>query len=46
MNFITKALNKLGWVPKTTLEELIIEMLAEDRKGIMKESYIKNNLLN
>ena len=42
----TKAFNKLGWVPKTTLEELIIEMLAEDKREVIKESYIKNNLLN
>ncbi|MDC3047473.1 GDP-mannose 4,6-dehydratase [Prochlorococcus sp. AH-736-A21] len=39
----TKAFKKLGWAPKTTLEELIIEMLAEDKKEVLKESYIKNN---
>ena len=39
----TKAFKKLGWSPKTTLEELIIEMLAEDKKEVIKESYIKNN---
>ena len=42
----TKAFKKLGWTPKTTLEELIIEMIAEDRKESLKESYIKNNLFN
>ena len=42
----TKAFNKLGWVPKTTLEELITEMLAEDKKEFIKETYIKNNLLS
>ena len=33
----TKAFNKLGWKPKTNLEELIIEMVNEDkREALMK----------
>jgi GDPmannose 4,6-dehydratase len=40
----SKAFNKLGWKPKTTLEELIIEMIAEDQKDSQKDSFIKNNL--
>ncbi len=37
----SKAKEKLGWIPKTTLEELIIEMITEDKKEAKKESYLR-----
>jgi len=30
----SKAFNKLGWVPKTSLEEMICEMVKEDKKQV------------
>ncbi len=36
----TKALKKLGWTPKTNLEELIEEMIEKDLKEAEKESIL------
>ncbi len=36
-----KAKNKLGWVPKITIEELIKEMVAFDKEEALKESLLK-----
>jgi len=36
----TKAYKKLKWVPKTTLEELINEMIKQDKKEAMQESLL------
>lgn len=38
----TKAKNELGWEPKTSLEELISEMIQEDIVEARKESLLKN----
>ena len=35
-----KALNKLGWTPSTSLEELIDEMINHDKKLAAKESLL------
>ena len=37
----TKAKEKLGWTPKTTLEELVTEMVAADREQARKEALLK-----
>ncbi len=37
----TKASEKLGWAPKTTLEELITEMINKDKEEALKESILK-----
>jgi GDPmannose 4,6-dehydratase len=37
----TKAREKLGWTPTTTLEELVAEMVAADREEAKKEAYLK-----
>ncbi|QNI65643.1 GDP-mannose 4,6-dehydratase [Synechococcus sp. A15-44] len=37
----TKARDKLGWTPTTTLEELVAEMVAADREEAKKEAYLK-----
>ncbi|QNG27871.1 GDP-mannose 4,6-dehydratase [Synechococcus sp. HK01-R] len=37
----TKAKEKLGWTPTTTLEELVAEMVAADRDGAKKDAYLK-----
>ncbi len=34
----TKALEKLGWTPTTTLEALVAEMVAADRDDAKKET--------
>ena len=34
----TKAKNKLGWEPKISLEEMVSEMIIEDKKIALKES--------
>ena len=36
----TKAKKKLGWEPKTTLEELISEMIENDREESLKETLL------
>ncbi|WP_320675934.1 GDP-mannose 4,6-dehydratase [Prochlorococcus sp. MIT 1300] len=38
----TNAFHKLNWKPKTTLEELISEMIKVDRKDAKKEAYLKS----
>ena len=42
----TKAREKLGWTPSTTLEELVAEMIASDKDKASKESYLKMNGYN
>ncbi len=37
----TKAKQKLGWTPTTTLEELVAEMVATDKEEAKKEAYLK-----
>ena len=37
----TRAKDKLGWTPITTLEELVAEMVAADREDAKKEAYLK-----
>ena len=36
----SKAKDKLGWQPNTTLEELIEEMIEHDREESLKETYL------
>ena len=36
-----KAKDKLGWTPKTTLEELVAEMIASDVEEAKREVYLK-----
>ena len=36
----SKAYNKLGWEPETTLEQLIEEMIVSDKKKALEESFI------
>ncbi len=38
----TKAFNKLGWKPKTSLEDLIEEMITFDSNEAQKEAILKN----
>ena len=42
----SKALEKLGWEPKATLEELIIEMVNLDKEEALKESLLKKEGFN
>ena len=37
----SKAKDKLGWTPTTTLEELVTEMVVADVEEAKKESYLK-----
>lgn len=37
----SKAKDKLGWTPKTTLEELVAEMVATDVEEAKKEAYLR-----
>ena len=39
----SKAHEKLGWKPTTTLEELVAEMVAVDREDAIKESILRSN---
>ena len=41
----SKAKNKLGWEPKSTLEELISEMIDYDHKEALKETLLKDENL-
>tara|TARA_Y100001968_G_scaffold322486_1_gene358638 strand:- start:80 stop:1204 length:1125 start_codon:yes stop_codon:yes gene_type:complete len=41
-----KALKILGWKPKTTLEELVIEMVNFDKEEALKESLLKKEGFN
>ena len=38
---VSRAKEKLGWTPTTTLEELVAEMVAADRDDAQKEAYLK-----
>ena len=38
----SKAKEKLGWTPTTTLEELVAEMVATDVDEAKKEAYLKS----
>ena len=37
----SRAKEKLGWTPTTTLEELVAEMVASDRQDAKKDAYLK-----
>ena len=37
----TRAKEKLGWTPATTLEEVVAEMVSADREDAKKEAYLK-----
>ena len=39
----SKAVRKLGWEPKTSLEELVSEMIEHDKEIFLKESFLKKN---
>ena len=41
----SKALSKLNWKPKISLEELVAEMIEEDKKKALKEKLIKEKKL-
>ena len=38
-----KAKEKLNWTPTTTLEEMVSEMIAEDKEDAKKEAYLKES---
>jgi GDPmannose 4,6-dehydratase len=42
----SKAKEKLGWVPQTTLEELVEEMMSSDITLFKKEKYLKDGGFN
>ena len=42
----TKAHEKLGWMPSTTLEELVKEMITSDREEARKEATLRNKGFN
>ena len=42
----TKAKEKLGWTPTTTLEQLVSEMVATDKEEAQKEAYLKRKGFN
>lgn len=39
----TKAKEKLGWVPKTSLKELVVEMVQEDLKSAQRDELVKKH---
>jgi GDPmannose 4,6-dehydratase len=39
----TKAREKLGWVPKTTFEDLVVEMMKEDFKEAQRDELVKRH---
>ena len=39
----TKARQKLGWTPKTSFEELVIEMVREDLNSAKRDELVKSN---
>ena len=39
----SKAVRKLGWKPLTTLEELVSEMIENDKEIFLRESFLKKN---
>ena len=42
----TKARQKLGWTPTTTLEELVAEMVAADKEEAAKEALLRRQGFN
>jgi GDPmannose 4,6-dehydratase len=38
-----KARRKLGWVPKTGLDELVAEMVDEDYRGAQRDNLVKRH---
>ena len=38
-----KAKEKLNWAPTTTLEEMVSEMITEDKEEAKKEAYLKES---
>ena len=42
----SKALKKLNWKPKISIEELVKEMICEDKKLAQKESILKKEGFN
>ena len=42
----TKAREKLGWSPITTLEEMVAEMVTADKLQAEKEALLKSKGLN
>ena len=42
----SKAKEKLGWTPTTTLEELVAEMVAVDKEEAGREAYLKSKGFN
>lgn len=39
----SKAKNKLGWVPKTSFKELVVEMIREDFKSAKRDELVKDH---
>jgi len=39
----TKANEKLGWMPKTTFDELVAEMVREDLKSAERDELVKHH---
>jgi GDPmannose 4,6-dehydratase len=39
----SKAKEKLGWVPKTTFQELVAEMMREDMREAQRDELVKQN---
>ena len=39
----TKAKEKLGWVPKTTFQELVAEMMREDMREAQRDELVKQH---
>ena len=42
----TKAREKLGWIPTTTLEQLVAEMVEADHEEARKEALLKQEGFN
>jgi len=42
----TRAKEKLGWTPTTTLEELVAEMIAADKEEAAKEALLRRKGFN
>ena len=42
MGDASKALKKLGWAPKITIEQLVKEMIENDLKIAKEEMFLKN----
>ncbi len=40
----SKAKEKLGWVPTTSLEDLVVEMINSDKRSAMEEAILKGKL--